>query len=166
QERGFQQKVFESATADDRPQILRPWLQIADAQKKLTTFEAPYALLERGDAFYSELFVIARHLVRLAAESAKPNADRLREYRDSNLESLKFQLCSPAPIHIELERAKLATSLSFLAEILIGHPLVDQILAGKPPAARAAELVKECRLFDPAERKKIADGGAKGIEAS
>jgi hypothetical protein len=166
QERGFQHKVFESATADDRPQILQPWLQIADAQKKLTTFEAPYALLERGDAFYSELFVIARQLVRLAAESAKPNADRLREYRDSNLESLKFQLFSPAPIHAELERVKLATSLSFLAENLVGYALVEQILAAKPPATRAAALVRDCKLFDPAERKKLAEGGAKAIEAS
>ena len=53
------------------------------------------------------LFGIARHCVRMADELPKKSADRLREYRDSNLESLKFQLFSPAPIYPELERAKL-----------------------------------------------------------
>src|SRR4029077_7230300 len=83
------------------------WQRIAGAEKSLAGFERELFLLETGDAFDSQLFRIARHLVRLAAEKPKPNADRLREYRDSNLESLRFQLFSPAPIHAELERAKL-----------------------------------------------------------
>jgi hypothetical protein len=141
-----------------------PWHQIAAAQKTLAGFEREYLLLERGDAFFSELFTMARHLVRLAAESPKPSVDRLREYRDSNLESLRFQLFSPAPLHAELERTKLTASLTFLAENLGGdHPLVKEVLAGKPPAARAAELVAGTKLFDPAERKKIADRSAKGL---
>ena len=59
---------------------------------------ADYYLLERGDAFDSRLFDIARHLVRLADELPKDDAKRLREYRAPRLESLKFQLFSPAPI--------------------------------------------------------------------
>ena len=43
----------------------------------------------------------------------KPNADRLREYRDSALESLKLDLFSDAPIYPEFEKAKLAHSLAF-----------------------------------------------------
>src|SRR5262249_14499511 len=97
-----------------------PWAKIRAAQEKLRGFERDYLLLERGDAFFTELFTIARHLVRMAAELPKPSTERLREYRDSNLESLKFQLFSPAPIHAELERAKLAGSLTFLAEHLGG----------------------------------------------
>src|SRR5262249_2497792 len=119
-----------------------PWTRIAEAQKKLLAFDREYFLFERGDAFFSELFSIARHLSRLTAEIKKPNAERLREYRESNLESLKFQLFSPAPIHPELEQAKLTASLTFLAENLgAGHPLVEKTLAGKPPGVRAAELV-------------------------
>jgi hypothetical protein len=144
-----------------------PFQRIADVQKKLADFEREYYLLERGDAFSSELFAIARHLVRMPVELAKPNADRLREYRESNLESLKFQLFSPAPIHAEVERAKLAAALTFLAEHLGGgHPFLAQVLAGKNPANRAAELVAGTKLFDPAERKKLADGGAAAVEAS
>ena len=139
--------------------------RIEEAEKTFAAFEREYYLLERGDAFDSELFHIARHLVRMAAELPKPNAERLREYRDSALESLKFQLFSPAPIHAELETARLAHSLTFLAEILGGaHPLVVQILGDQSPSARADELIDGCKLADPAQRHRIAAGGMPAIE--
>ena len=136
-------------------------------QTKLRSFERPYGLLETGHAFYSPLFGIARHCVRMADELPKKSPDRLREYRDSNLDSLKFQLYSPAPLYPELERAKLTASLTFLAETLGGeHPLVKLVLAGKNPAARADDLIGGTKLFDPAERKKLVDGGKEAIDAS
>src|SRR5262249_16173331 len=77
------------------------------------------------------------------------------------------QLFSPAPIHPELERVRLAGALSFLAENLGGdHALVVKILAGKSPAERAVELINGTKLADVAVRKKLAEEGAKGIEAS
>jgi hypothetical protein len=143
------------------------WDRIAAAADALAGFERDYNLLERGDGFACELFAIARHLVRLAAERPKPNADRLREYRDSALESLEFQLFSPAPIYPELERAKLASALSFMAENLGGeHPPVLKALAGKSPAARAGELIAGTKLVDPAERRRIAAGGTRAVEES
>ncbi len=143
------------------------WDDIARAQKKFAPFEREYYLLERGDAFESDLFPLARHLVRLAAERPRANAERLREYRDSALESLEFQLFSPAPIHPELERLRLAAGLTFLAENLGGdHATVRKLLAGKSPAARAAELVAGSKLFDPAERRRLAKGGVTAIDAS
>ncbi len=132
--------------------------RIAQAQGKLGTFETEWALFERGDAFSSELFSIARHLLRLRSELPKPNEERLREYRDSNLESLKFQLFSPAPIHADVEHVKLAASLTFMAERLGGdHPLVRKILAGSSPMKRATELVRGTRLYDVAERKRLSE---------
>src|SRR5262249_23586475 len=140
------------------------WDQIAQAQKTLTQFEHEYSLLETGHAFESQLFRIARHLVRLAEEKAKPSAQRLREYRDSNLESLQFELFSPAPIHRELERVKLAGSLSFMAEVLGGnHPLLAQILVGQGPEARVTQIVSGTRLTDPAVRRHLAGGGQAAI---
>jgi hypothetical protein len=141
--------------------------RIAAAQKALAGFERLYYLLERGDACDGELFGIARHLVRLAAERPKPSGDRLREYGDARLASLEFQLFSPAPIHAELEQARLAGSLSFLAEQLGGeHPVVAKLFAGKSPAARAAELIAGTKLIDVAERKRLASGGQKAIDTS
>ena len=130
--------------------------KIESVQRALRGFEKEHALLETGHAFFTPLFGIARHCVRMGDELPKKSADRLREYRDSNLESLKYQLYSPAPMYPELERAKLATSLTFLAEHLGGeHPLVKLALAGKNPATRAEELIAGTKLFDPAERKKL-----------
>jgi hypothetical protein len=143
------------------------WARIAAAQKILSSFEREYALLELGHAFDSRLFRIARHLIRLTAEKPKPNTERLREYRDSNLESLQFELFSPAPIYPELERTELAGSLTFLAEILGGdHPLVVKILAGQAPGARAADLVTGTKLNDPEVRRRLAAGGPAAIQES
>jgi hypothetical protein len=140
---------------------------IEEAEKTLAGFEREFYLLERGDAFDAELFHIARHLVRLTAELPKANAERLREYRDSALESLKFQLFSPAPIHPELEKARLANSLTFLAENLGGsYPLAVKVLGERSPSARAVELIDGCKLANPAERRRLADGGTKAIEDS
>ena len=158
--------------------------QVADIQAKFAAFEKDYYLLERGDAFSSELFAIARHLVRMADEMPKRSAVRLREYRASNLESLKFQLFSPAPMPPDLERAKLAASLTFLAENLGGdHSIVktalypnrgwlvygDPMRAMTPannPAQQAVWLIAGTKLADVAERKRLADGGKAAIDAS
>jgi hypothetical protein len=143
------------------------WTRIALAQKTLSQFEREYNLLETGDALDCKLFRIARHLVRLAAEKPKPNAERLREYRDSNLESLELQLFSPAPTYPELERARLAGAFTFLAENLGGdHELVTRVLAGKAPAARATELIAGTKLADVAQRRRLAEGGAAAVAAS
>jgi hypothetical protein len=144
-----------------------PWVNIELIQKAYREFEKPHALFETGHAFSSTLFGTARHLVRLADELPKKSPERLREYRDTNLDSLKFQLFSPAPLYPELERVKLQTSLTFLAEQLGGeHDLVKLALAGKNPAARAEELIAGTKLFDPAARRALFDGGAKAIAES
>ena len=59
-------------------------------------------MLERGPIF-SDLFRIARTVVRLPEELKKPNGDRLREYTDANLPSLERMLYSPAPITDSLD---------------------------------------------------------------
>lgn len=126
-----------------------------------------YLLLEQGQAFNSELFGIARTLLRMAAEKPKPNGERLREYRDTNLESLEQQLFSEAPIYADLETAKLADSLGMLLEIRgADDPLAQQILAGKSPQNRAAELIAGSKLAGVAQRKQLAEQGQSALESS
>lgn len=133
------------------------WEAVARAQETLGSFEEEWSLLEGGDAFDSRLFEVARHLVRLEDELPKPSPDRLREYRDSNLESLRLELFSPAPLYPDLERVQLTASLSLLAERLGGdHPTVRQVLLGLSPEARAAQLVAGTKLFDVAERRRFS----------
>jgi hypothetical protein len=134
------------------------WQEIGRALETADEFYLEYLLLESAQAFNSELFSIARTLVRLAEESQKPNADRLREYRESNLESLKQQLFSEAPIYPDLETIKLADSLGMFMELAGGEdPLLRKVLAGKSPRERAAELVSGTQLKDVAVRKRLAE---------
>src|SRR5690606_8368923 len=106
-------------------------------------------------------------LVRLAEESEKPNEERLREFRESNLDSLKQGLFSEAPIYPALETAKLADSLGMMMEMLgADHEAVTTSLKGKSPRDRAAELVNGTKLGDVEVRKKLAEGGKKAIDAS
>ncbi len=138
---------------------LDPWQRVEEAQTTFTAFEREYLLFERGDAFATDLFPVARHLLRLPTELAKPNGDRLREYRDSNLDSLKRSLFSPAPLYPALEQRKLQTSLAFLAEQLGGdHPEVRTALGTGSPSQRAAQLIRASKLADPAHRRKVFAG--------
>ena len=143
------------------------WDKIAAAKKVHQANLVRSALLEQGRGFGGALFPIARTLVRLAAENGKPNTARLPEYSDAGRSSLELQLYSTAPIYPDLELAKLTDSLGYLAEQLgADDPLVQQVLAGKGPAARAAELLAGTKLKDVEERKKLAAGGQGAIDAS
>ncbi len=121
--------------------------------------------LNRGVAINTRLFRIAQTLVRLAVEDQKENAVRLREFRESARESLKRQLFSPAPIYKDLEQARTADLLAYLAEQRGGDDrLVATVLAGKSPAARAAELVQETRLENVDVRRRLAAGGQAAVD--
>ena len=142
------------------------WDRIAEAQKTAVELARPLALLERGRGLDSQYFGIARELVRLAEEKPKPNADRLKEYRDSGLASLELELFSEAPIYPEFEKAKLAFSLGYWKQIEPNDPLLAEILKGRSPAEAASALVSTTKLGDVAERRKLAEGGAEAIKRS
>jgi peptidase S46-like protein len=143
------------------------WDNIAKGRKSLASYAREYSMIEGGTGFQSELFALARGLVRMAAESAKPNSERLPDYTDARRESLELALYSPAPIYLDIEKMKLADALAYLSEELgADNPTVKKILNGKSPEARAAELVDGTKLADPAYRKQIAAGGIKAIEES
>jgi hypothetical protein len=143
------------------------WNTVAQSLKVWEPVYKDFDLLEKGSAFDCHLFKIARTLVRLGEETAKPNADRLREYRESNLESLKLELFADTPIYKDLETLKLADSLSYYIETAgYENKLAKEVLAGSSPVERAAALVQGTKLEDVDVRKKLAEGGQKAIEAS
>jgi hypothetical protein len=143
------------------------WDEVAATLRTVDGIYTDLNLLESGSAFHSRLFGIARTLVRLAEESRKPNAERLREYSEAGVESLKQDLFSDAPIYDDLDTLDLGDSLSMYAEMKgMADPLVQKVLDGKSPQARADELVRGSKLKDVAERKRMAEEGLKAIEAS
>jgi len=143
------------------------WATVEKAFNTYASFANEYRFLEGGYAFNSHLFNTARTLVRLADENSKPNAERLREFRESNLESLKQQLYSEAPIYEDLEIVNLADSLAHWMEVVGSeNPLVLQVLNGKSPQERASELVRSSKLRDVAVRKQLGEGGKAATDAS
>jgi hypothetical protein len=121
---------------------------------------------ESGLGFYTQYFNIARTLVRWSEESGKPNGQRLPEYSDARKAAIERQIASEAPIFPGNEQAKLEATLAVMAKALGDHAIVKQILAGKTPKARAAELIAGTTLGDPAVRKALFAGGKAAVAAS
>lgn len=143
------------------------WDRIAAAQKAIATLSTRYALLEGGMAFRCRAFSIAKSLLRAAEERVKPNAERLREFGEAGRASMEMQLFSDEPIYTDLEQLTLADSLTLLVEKLGGNdPLVQKILGGRSPKARADELIRGTKVRDVAFRKQLYDGGKAAVDAA
>ncbi len=143
------------------------WEEIIQALELYRSLLPEYRMKEAGDAFQSELFSLARHLVRAAEELPKPNAERLREYTEAQLPSLRQQLLREAPIPAELEVARLTFGLNRLRETLgADDPFVRTVLGKEAPAELARALVTGTKLTDVKVRQALLEGGKAAVEAS
>jgi hypothetical protein len=163
-----EKKLRAKAEQDESLKDLRgAWDRIEKVQKVRTENLRPYILLEAGSGFNSELFIIARTLLRAAEELPKDNTKRMREFRESSLKSLEFKLFSDAPIYKDLEKVRLADGLTFLAnELGYDKPIVRKVLAGQSPSERAYELVEGTKVGDVKVRKKLYKGGQEALDAA
>jgi hypothetical protein len=164
-----QEKALRDAVAKnpELKDVEGAWKAIADLQKIRAANIKRYTMLEGGTGFNSLLFGYARTVLRAADEYTKPDGERLAEFNDSDKESLERKLFSKRPIYKEFELAKLADSLSYLCET-VGYKdkLVQNILAGKSPRERAAEIINGTKLWEVGERQKLYKGGKKAINGS
>src|SRR5258706_11335442 len=155
------------AAREDLNEARGAWERIAEAQKVIAENAPVYNMIEAGMAFNSELFGIARTLLRAGEERPKPNGERLREFTEAGRESLELQLFSGKPIHNDLEELQLADSLTYLVEEMgAANEIVQQVLAGKSPRARATELVQRTKVSDVSLRKKLFAGGKSALEST
>ncbi len=124
-------------------------------------------LYRQPRGFSGTLFKYARLLLRLADERNKPNGDRLPAYQDSSRPSLELDVLSNQPIYDDLETLLLTDSLTDLATHFgANDPMVQKVLAGKSPRARAAELVSGTKIKDPAFRKKMWEADSATLKAT
>ncbi|MGP0063162.1 MAG: S46 family peptidase [Isosphaeraceae bacterium] len=143
------------------------WDKIARSFAVARRVGNPALFLEGGAGFNSELFEIARTIVRLVEEDTKPNAERLREYGDAGRASLERALYSPAPIYPEFEEAKLARSLAYWRRTAgESDPTLIRVLDGRTPEEVARKLVAGSRLADVETRKRLVKGGREAVAAS
>lgn len=174
-----EQKLRDAMTKDSKWKgTLAAYDRIKKAQEETVKILPVYNYYEtfRGKAtadyraprgFYSDLFKYARRVLRAGDERPKPNGERFPEFRDSNRESLELELFSTEPIHEDVEKLTLTDSLTDLATRFgYNDPLVQKVLAGKSPAARALEVVTGTKLKDPTIRKQLYLGGSSAVSAA
>jgi hypothetical protein len=163
------EETLKKKLADDPAfaEALAAYGKIAEAQKAIGAQALRHRLLETGHAFNSDLFEVARHLLRASAEQQKPDGERLREYGEAGRESFEMELFSDKPVYEDLETLKLADALTFLAEQLgLNDPTAQRVLAGKSPRDRAVELVRGTKLRDVEFRKRLYKGGPSAVDAA
>lgn len=158
------------AKVDGRPALKAAygdaWDAVAGAMKQAgTTFKTRfYSSISRSQA---QLPGQALALVHYVTEVTKPDAQRLPGFHESQLESLRFELLSPAPVYPGLDTALLASWLQESAAALgPDNEYVRTVLGGRPPADVARELIAGTKIGDPAVRKSLLEGGVKAVQAS
>jgi hypothetical protein len=135
-------------------------LMLLEGPPSPTRVPAPYG-------FRGELFGNARTLLRLAAETAKPNGERLREFTDARLPAIDSRLASTAPIHPDLEIEFLTFSLTKLRELLgPDDPVVKKVLGRQSPRQLATDAVRGTKLGEAKARLALKTGGAAALAAS
>jgi hypothetical protein len=95
--------------------------------------ERPSPVGYRGPrALFGNLFKYARLLVRAADERAKPNGERIPQFRDSARDSLELELFSGEPIYDDYEILRLTDSLTdFASQFGADDPLVQKVLENR-----------------------------------
>jgi hypothetical protein len=139
------------------------WDQIAQAEKKSAT-----RLKERWfHSTGSDLIGLANEIVQYVAEVKKPDAQRLPGFHEAQLESLRYEMFSPAPLYPGLEVARISGQLDQdLAELGPNDAFLKTFLNGRSPKEVAEALVKGTKLADPEVRKKLVEGGEAAVAAS
>jgi hypothetical protein len=121
-------------------------------------------LFRRSD---SQLFTDAMEIVQYVAEVKKPDGERLPQFHEAGLDSLRFELLSPAKIYPSTEKLYMKTALNLAKEKLGGDDAYLQAFAQGGDIDKAVDaLVDGTKLYDPAVRKSLLDGGEAAVAAS
>jgi len=164
-----EEKKYQQGVASDskkQQEFGDVWGDIAKAMQVQREVFLPISYIERRGGFRGDLAGYARALVRVTAEKQKPNAERLREYRESALPSFEQSLFAATPVYKDMEEAVLADSMAEMNEKLPNNPLLAKILNGRTPAQAAREIIASTRLDDIDVRKKLYEGGVEAVKAS
>jgi len=160
-EEEFQAKV--KANPEWQKEYGDAWGAIAHA----AAIEKPRIKEQYFRATDSQLSALAVMLVTYVAEIKKPDGERLQGYHESQLDSLKLRLFSPAPIYPEMEIARMTSSLEAgIRELGPNDAWLKAVLDGRSPKDAATQLISGTKMGDPAFRKSLVDGGTAAVEAS
>jgi hypothetical protein len=140
------------------------WSEIEQAEKK---FEPRIKEARFRGVGGSRMWNNASTIVEYVAEVQKPDGQRLDGFHDSELDSLKFRLLSPAPVYPQMEEVLIADSLARSArELGPDDPFVRGTLGGRSADEVAHDLVANTKMGDAAFRKSLLDGSVAAVAAS
>ena len=139
------------------------WDTIAKVEEQVKP-EIKGQLFRRTD---SHLFGIALNIVQYVAEVKKPDGERLPQFHEAGLQSLQFQMLSPAPIEIPTEKLYMTTALK-LGEEKMGKDdvYIQAVLQSHSVDETVNSLIDGTKLGDVAFRKSLIDGGEAAVAAS
>ena len=141
------------------------WGVIAEAEKK--SVETLKQRVYRSVSSASPLAGLALTIVQYVAEVKKPDGQRLDGFHDSELESLRFRMFSPAPVYPQMEEALLSGGLKESQEGLgADDPFVKTALDGHAPTDVAKRVITGTKLADVALRKSLVEGGEAAVASS
>jgi hypothetical protein len=161
QDEEFRNKV--NANPEWKKEFGRAWTMEEEALQK----ERPRIKQQFFRASDSQLSALAVQIVTYVAEIKKPDGERLPGFHESQLESLKHRLFSPAPIYPELEIARMTSALETAQkELGPDDAWVKAFLDGRTPKDAATQLVSGTKLADPVLRKALVDGGQAAVDGS
>ncbi|GAB4551085.1 MAG: S46 family peptidase [Phycisphaerales bacterium] len=154
-----QEAVFRARVGADpslAPGVERAYETIGRSLEAMDDLHLKMFVLDRVGGNRSELYGIARRLVRRAHELEKPSGERLPEYADARLPDTERRIMSEAPIEPALEIHRLETWLGLFAETWGATDPLVMIVTG-PDGAKvgARALVEGTRLADPAFREEL-----------
>lgn len=140
------------------------WERVARAVERQRSLLKEYTCLDlRGCALLGH----ALNLLRAPLEAAKPSDQRLAEFADGSLKATRERLLNARPVVVPVDEVRLAWNLSeALRELGPDHPYVKAVLGGKSPEQVAHAAVAGTKLHDPAERKRLLEGGSAALAAS
>ncbi len=141
------------------------WDAVAAAQAKANARFRDYRYVTFNRA--PQLLTLAGQILRYAAETAKPNEQRLPEFVDAALPSLQNATLSKAPIYDDFEELLLADWLAEARDALgAEHAFVKATLGGRSAAEVARQAVSGTKLEDVALRTALMKGGLAGLQSS
>jgi hypothetical protein len=139
------------------------WVKIDGGVEKMKP-EIKGQVFRRVD---SQLFSLALMIVQYVSDIKKPDGDRLPQFHEAGLESLRYRLLSPAPIYPSTEKLFMTSALK-LGEEKLGKndEFLQAILQGGDVDKTVDAMVDGTKLADPAFRKSLLDGGEAAVAAS
>src|SRR5271157_344564 len=138
-----------------------------DDVARATEIEKPRMNEQYFRATDSQLSALAVMLVTYVAEIKKPDGERLEGFHESQLDSLRLRLFSPAPIYTEMEIARMASSLeAALKELGPNDVWLKAVLDGRSPKDAATQLISGTKIGDRVFRKSLVEGGTAAVDAS